>query len=177
MKNINYQEKNILSTNNSRFKFKHNEAFADWIKKNFDEKLWTPFSCTVVFRPIDNINTRDRFEQEYKNRVLRKIRRRLERNAKYQRTAIPYEELYYFERYEKSKFRATGKRCPFHIHSLLPIRTSQVHRFWSFENNSLNDRVAKDIHSIDIVQDVLIEPIRDANTLPWLLYISKAKEL
>jgi hypothetical protein len=177
MQNNQFKETILPDPNHSRFKFKHNEAFANWMKKNFDEKIWTPFSCTVVFRPIDNINTRDRFEQEYKNRVLRKIRRRLERSTKYQRTAIPYEELYYFERYEKSKFRATGKRCPFHIHSLLPIRTSQVHRFWSYENNNLNARIAKDIHSIDIVQDVLIEPIRCGEVLPWLLYISKAKEL
>ena len=138
---------------------------------------WRIFSCTVVFKPIDRINTKDRYEQEYKKRVLQKIRRRLERSKIYQNTAIPYEELFYFERTEKSKFRATEKRCPYHIHSLIPIRVSQVHRFWSYDENQLNRRLNKDITSIDIVQDVLIEPIRDAEALAWLMYMTKYKNI
>jgi hypothetical protein len=155
----------------------YNEALADWLQSKIDADEWKLFTCTIVFKPIDRINTQTRYEDEYKNRVLRKIRRRLERHLSSQSTAIPYENWFQFERYEKSRYRATGKRCPFHIHSLIPIRSYQVHRFWNEDENRLNSRLHKDLHSIDIVQDVLIEPVREVGPFAWLMYSSKQKPL
>jgi hypothetical protein len=155
----------------------YNEAVADWLQEKVDTNEWELFTCTVVFKPIDRINNQSRFEDEYKSRFLNKIRRRLERNTKDQSTAIPYENWFQFERYEKSKYRSTAKRCPFHIHSLIPIRSYQVHRFWNHDENKLNERLHKDLHSIDIVQDVLIEPVRDIGPFAWLMYSSKQKPI
>lgn len=158
-------------------KVKYNDHLAAWFQSKVDTDEWRLFTCTVVFKPIDRINTQTRFEDEYKNRFLKKVRRRLERSPIYQSTAIPYEDSYHFERYEKSKFRATGKRCPFHIHSVIPVRTTQVHRFWSYDDNRLNPRLNKDLHSIDVVQDVVIEPMRDSGPFAWLMYSSKQKQI
>jgi hypothetical protein len=155
----------------------YNEVLAEWLQEKVDTDQWKLFTCTVVFKPIDRMNSQTRFEDEYKNRVLRKIRRRLERNPSSQSTAIPYENWFQFERYEKSRYRATGKRCPFHIHSLIPIRSYQVHRFWNEDENMLNNRLHKDLHSIDIVQDVLIEPVREVGPFAWLMYSSKQKPM
>ena len=155
----------------------HNDHLATWFQSKVDADEWRLFTCTVVFKPIDRINTQTRFEDEYKNRFLNKIRRRLERSPIYQSTTIPYEDCYQFERYEKSKFRASGKRCPFHIHSVIPVRTNQVHRFWSYDDNTLHPRLFKDLHSIDVVQDVLIEPMRETGPFAWLMYSSKQKQV
>ncbi len=154
----------------------HKQELIKWFKSKADADEWMLFTCTVVFKPIDSNNSKSRWEDEYKTRVLRKIRRRLESNKKNQENAIPYEEFFFFERYEKSKFKKTRKRCPFHIHSLLPIRTSQVHRFWSFEDSDLNPRVKKDIESIDVVQDVLIEQVGNEDPSRWIHYITKEKD-
>jgi hypothetical protein len=154
----------------------HTKELVNWFKSKVNDNEWTLFTCTVVFKPIDLNNSQARWEDEYKTRVLRKIRRRLESNQKAQEHAIPYEECFFFERYEKSRFKQTRKRCPFHVHSLLPIRSNQVHRIWSIEEDELNARVRKDIESIDVVQDVLIERVRKENPFLWIRYISKEKE-
>ena len=171
----NIQKFNRYHHSSSFQKIQYNEAIADWFKSKVETNEWKLFACTVVFKPIDVHNSQSRYEDEYKNRFLRKIRRGLERSKLYQSKTIPYEDYYYFERYEKSRHRTSGKRCPFHIHSVIPIYTSQVHKFWSFDNNRLNERLYKDLHSIDIVQDALIEPIKDANAFPWVMYITKFK--
>ncbi len=42
--------------------------------------------------------------------------------------------------------------------------------------NLLSERLMKDLLSIDLVQDVLIEPDREKETFNWLMCISKQKE-
>ena len=158
-------------------KVQHNTAIANWFQSLVDADEWRLFTCTVVFKPVDLINTKSRFEDEYNTRFLKKIRRHLEPNSKYQATAIPFEKEFSFERYEKSRYRATGKRNPFHIHSVIPIRTTQVHRFWSYDENKLNSRLFKDLNSIDVVQDMLIEPMRVSGPFAWLMYSTKQKEI
>jgi hypothetical protein len=158
-------------------KVQYNLALAEWFQSKVAASEWKLFSCTCVFHPVDAINTKTRFEDEYKSRVLSKIRRQLERSTPHQPKTIPYEDCYYYERYEKSRLRNAGRRNPPHIHSVIPIRTSQVHRFWSYDENRLNPRLSKDLHSIDVVQDVSIEPIRDSGPFAWLMYSTKQKEL
>ena len=154
-----------------------NDAYFRWFQSKVDNDEWRLFTCTVVFNPIDNNNTKHRFEDEYKKRFLNKIRRRLTTNARDQLSAIPFEECYYYERFEKSRLKVAGKCNPPHIHSIIPVRTEQVHRFWSYDNNRLHPRLFKDLHSIDIVQDVLIEPVWDIGSFGWLMYVTKEKEV
>jgi len=156
-------------------KVQYNDAYDQWFQSLLDADEWRFFTCTVVFKTKDRLNHQTRFEDTYKNRFLQKIRSRLERSKKYQSKTIPFEELYYYEREHKTLIKSISKRSPFHIHSLLPIYTSQVHRFWSYEENELHPRLMKDLLSIDIVQDVLIEPIHDIGVFPWLMYITKHK--
>lgn len=158
-------------------KVQYNAAIADWFQSKVDADEWRLFTCTVVFKPIDRINTKTRFEDEYRGRFLNKVRCRLERSPTHQSKTIPYEQCFYYERYEKSRIRVAGKRNPPHIHSVLPIRTNQVHRFWSYDENRLHPRLFKDLHSIDIVQDVLIEPMRNGDPFAWLMYSTKQKDL
>jgi len=133
------------------------------------------FTCTVVFKPIDIHNYQSRFEDAYKSRFLHKIRRRLDRSKSRHSTSIPFDHLFYFERNHKTLLRSSSKKSPFHIHSVIPIKTHQVHRFWSYEENRLNSRLKKDLSSIDIVDDVFIKPVRDTGSFPWLMYITKQK--
>jgi hypothetical protein len=156
-------------------KIQHVSNCSAWLKSKVDDQEWCLFTCTVLFKVIDNYNTKDRFEQEYKNKVLQKIRRRLERSQKYQPSTIVMEHIFYFEKNEKSLRKLDSKKCPFHIHALLPIRKNQVHRFWSYDNNQLDERLMKDLNSIDIVQNILIEPVKDNDSFPWLMYITKSK--
>jgi hypothetical protein len=162
------------------YTFKHVEhinEFSHWFKSKVDANEWNLFTCTVVFKPVDKNNTQTRFEDEYKNRFLQKIRRRLERSPIHQPKTIPYENLYYFEREHKTVLRSISKKSPFHIHSIIPVRTNQVHRFWDYDNNRLHPRLFKDLNSIDVVQDVLIEPVRSNHPFAWLMYSTKQKEL
>ena len=155
----------------------YNSALASWFKSKVDLGEWRLFTCTVVFKPIDIHNYQSRFEDAYKSRFLHKIRRRLDRSKSRHSTSIPFDHLFYFERNHKTLLRSFSKKSPFHIHSVIPIKTHQVHRFWSYEENRLNSRLEKDLLSIDIVDDVLIEPVRDAGSFPWLMYITKQKSI
>lgn len=134
-------------------------------------------AVTVIFKPIDQINTKERWESEYTAGVLKKIRRALEPNPANQEMAIPFENFYYFERYESTGIRTAGRRCPFHIHSLIPIRKAQLRRIWSFDNNNLSDRLLKDIKSLKTVQSILVEPIQDHDPIRWVRYITKQKAI
>lgn len=148
-------------------------AWKDWLESKRSE--WVLLTITVVFQPIDLNNSQSRWEDEYKKRVLQKFRRALESNPNAQAKAIPYEEFFYFERDEASIFRATGSRKPFHIHGLLPIRKSQFYRIWSSDNDALQERLQKDLASIDTLQSILIEPIAEGKILDWIRYMSKGK--
>lgn len=158
-------------------KVHHNDHLAAWFQSKVNADEWRLFTCNVVFKPIDRINTQSRYEDEYRGRFLNKVRRRLERSSIHQPKTIPYEGCFFYERYEKSRFKVAGRRNPPHIHSIIPIRTEQVHRFWSYDDNRLHPRLFKDLHSIDVVQDVLIEPMRNDDPFAWLMYITKQKNL
>ena len=148
-----------------------------WLQRLVEDDEWNLFTCTVTFKPIDLNNSKERWESDYKTLFLQKIKKRLERNPDNFPNCIPFEDFYYFERYEKSKRKQNGKKTPFHIHSLLPIKTCHMNRFWSFDESSLHHRLQKDLLSIDVVQDVLIEQVRDSNSISWIRYITKLKDL
>lgn len=158
------------------------------LSKDIQTKHWTEFfdskrqdhqlfAITVVFKPIDRNNSRERWETEYAAGVLKKFRRAIEPNQANQESALPFPDFYFFERFESSGLRTAGRRTPFHIHSLLPIRKSQLHRVWSHDNNNLKDRLLKDINSIESVQSILVEPVKEGHTMDWVRYITKQKQI
>ncbi len=148
-------------------------AWADWLKNKSEN--WEYFTITVVFKSGGKIRRPDRWESEYKNYVLKKIRRALEGNTKNLEEAIPFEDMAYYEFEETSIHRITSNRKPHHVHGLIPIRKYQLHKFWSVDNNAVKERIKKDIESIKTVQSVLIEPINKNKLLDWISYITKRK--
>jgi hypothetical protein len=158
------------------------------LSKDTQTKAWTEFfdskrqdhqlfAITVVFKPIDRNNSRERWETEYAAGVLKKFRRAIEPNQANQESALPFPDFYFFERFESSGLRTAGRRTPFHIHSLLPIRKSQLHRVWSHDNNNLKDRLLKDINSLKTIQSILVEPLKEGHTIDWVRYITKQKQI
>jgi hypothetical protein len=138
---------------------------------------WKPFALTVVFRKVDAISNQARYEYEYRTRFLNKIRRRLESCPRSQATALPFEDLFYYEKDIGSIFKKTASRSPHHIHALLPIKESHLHRFWCTDSNDINARLRKDLESIRTVQSVMIEPVMPGKQESWIRYISKRKEI
>jgi hypothetical protein len=151
------------------------QAWSDWFESKKDE--WDLFTLTVVFKSGGQTTRPDRWKTEYRTRVLQKIRRTLEPNVKNQDTAIPYEDFFYYEKDDSSFFRVSRSHKPHHVHALLPIKKSQVHRFWSLDSLDLQTRVHKDLHSIRTIQSILIEPVKSDQAIDWVRYISKGKQI
>lgn len=151
------------------------EAWSDWFESKSDE--WDLFTLTVVFKSGGLTPRPNRWESEYKTQILKKIRKALEPKLENQTNAIPYEEFFYYEKDDSSLFRVSRSHKPHHIHALLPIRKSQVHRFWSVDKNDLQERIEKDLYSIETVQSVLIERVKTDHTLDWVKYLLKGKTI
>ena len=172
-----YEEYNKYFRTTNYKKLVQTDAWNTWLNKLVSDGEWALFACTVVFNPIDQHNTKDRWISDYKNKVLWKFKKRLENRPNKILNIIPFEDFFYFERFEKSKLRQTKTKSPFHIHSLIPIRSAQVNRVWSYDENKLDERLIKDLMTIDVVQNVLIEPVRTNETINWIRYITKMKDL
>lgn len=133
------------------------------------------FAVTVVFHPVGQNNSQERWEGEYTYGVLKKFRRALDRQPASQEASLPFPDFFYFERNEASVHRITGSRKPFHIHALLPIHKDQVYRIWSTDTFDLKERLKTDIYSLGTIQSILVEPVRDGHTLDWVRYVAKFK--
>ena len=120
------------------------KAYAEWFESKRED--WTLFTVTVVFKPTDLNNGKERWEDEYTKRVLGKIRKAIEPKTANQTEALPFPNFFYFERNEASTFRLTKSRKPFHIHALLPIRNYQVGRMWSIDDGNVKEQLQKDFH-------------------------------
>jgi hypothetical protein len=151
------------------------KAYAEWFESKRED--WTLFTVTVVFKPTDLNNGKERWEDEYTKRVLGKIRKAIEPKTANQTEALPFPNFFYFERNEASTFRLTKSRKPFHIHALLPIRNYQVGRMWSIDDGNVKEQLQKDFHSIDTVQSILIEPVPLGTSVDWVRYITKSKSV
>ncbi len=149
------------------------EAWSNWFESTTDE--WELFTMTVVFKSGGKIPRPEKWESEYKARVLQKIRQVIEPNQKNQDLAIPFEEFFYYEKDDSSYFRASRSHKPHHIHSIIPIRKSQAYRFWSIDDDDLQKRIKKDIYSIKTIQSVLVEKIEVGCTIDWVKYLMKGK--
>jgi len=151
------------------------QAWVHWFESKNDE--WQLFALTIVFKAGGKLPRPARWESEYKNRVLIKIKRAIERNKGNYDFAIPFDEFFYYEFDETSIFRKSSLRKPHHIHALIPIRTSALYRFWSTDQNALQVRIQKDIYSIKTIGSILVEPIRNRELRSWISYCLKGKKL
>ena len=150
------------------------KAWADWFESKRDD--WDLFTLTVVFKEDQSAPRGYDWMAEYE-RVLKKIRRVLERNEANYEVAIPYEHFAYYEKDESSIKRLTGSRKPHHIHAFIPIRKSATYRFWSIDNQDIQARLRKDIESIGTIQSILVEEIPLDKSVSWATYILKAKDI
>ena len=168
------------------------EAWADWFESKSKPGEWVLYTINVIFNNKGlGQNSQARWEDTYYHQLLDKIRKRLEPNKSAQRTAIPFDLFFYYEKDTTSTVKLNGSKSPHHIHGLLPIRKSQDHRLWSDDlpegtiprvwnrknDKSLHRQLARDIRSIETVQDVFIEPVRTVNTVDWVNYITKCKQI
>ncbi|QWD84756.1 hypothetical protein AOC19_06200 [Polynucleobacter asymbioticus] len=151
------------------------KAWSDWFQSKTDE--WELFTMTVVFKSGGKVARPDKWCSEYKTRVLQKIRRAIEPNQKNQELAIPFEEFFYYEKDDSPFYRVSRSHKPHHIHSLIPIRKSQVYRFWSIDKNDLKRKIKKDLNSIKTIQSVDVERIKPDQTIDWISYILKGKSI
>ena len=150
-------------------------AWSDWFESKSDE--WDLFTLTVVFKAGGKIARPDRWESEYKNRVLLKIKRAIERNKSNFDFAVPFEDFFYYEFDEASIFKKTGARKPHHIHALVPVRKLSTYRVWSTDNNDLQEKLKRDLLSIKTVGSILVEPLNNIKSKSWITYCLKGKKL
>lgn len=150
-------------------------AWSDWFVSKNDE--WDLFTLTVVFKAGGKIARPERWEFEYKTRVLLKIKQALERNKKNFDFAIPFEDFCFYEFDESSILRITRSRKPHHIHALIPIRKASGYRFWSIDNNDLQEKLKMSIYSIDTVGSILVEPLNISKVKDWITYCLKGKKI
>ena len=150
------------------------KAWSVWFESKRNE--WELFTITVVFKTSKIAPRGYDWGAEYE-RVLNKIRRKLERSEANYELAIPFDKFAYYEKDESSIKRITGSRKPHHFHALIPIRKVSNYRFWSIDLNDLNPRLRKDIESIDTIQSVVVEPILEGRSIDWTKYILKAKSI
>jgi hypothetical protein len=150
-------------------------AWSSWFDSKTDE--WDLFALTLVFKSGGKVPRPERWESEFRNRVLFKIKRVLERNQKNYELAVPYDDFCYYEFEETSIHRISGLRKPHHVHALIPIRKSSVYRFWSSDTEDIKSQLRKDILSIETVGSLLVERIRENKTHDWVRYCLKGKSI
>lgn len=148
------------------------EEYSRWIEGARSD--WVPFAVTCVFRASGRAPNPTRWMDEYKNKVVWKINKRLSRRKS---ELITFHDICYYE-FELSGLRRSvaDGRSPHHVHGVVGVPASIVGRIWDSVNDQLNARLAKDLKSIDTVQSVLMEPVAEGRSIDWLVYISKGKD-
>jgi hypothetical protein len=141
---------------------------------------WTKFTITSTFTNLKIVNVTDGMRgatiDEYRHKVLWKLKKNLSNSKNQCFKAIPYEELYEYEYDVGSFFKPVPKsNSPHHIHGIIPIPNALVHKIYDFEANSLTKRLIKDLSSIDTVSSFLIEPLRLDEAWKWVNYLKKGK--
>lgn len=141
-----------------------------WLESRQD---WDLLAVTVTFKPIDAHNKEDRWIQEYRNRVLYRISRRLEHNKERRKDVIPYTDIVYFDQNYHSIFKGMKLSNPPHVHGIIPIPNKLTYRVWDFEKSCLVEVLKNDICSMKTVGSLHIELIKQGNTNDWFNYILK----
>lgn len=150
-----------------------------WITSNPE---WTTFVATVVFKNLISIESANGMEKaaryHYEHRALRKVKKRLCRASSRWNYVMPYDDLFVYEYEQGSFFKSIPKSdSPHHIHGIFPVVSEAAGRIYDFNANQLNDRLTKDISSIDTVSTFKIEPLRMEDAKSWMGYMLKEKSL
>lgn len=107
------------------------------------------FAITAVFNSGWYQPSPERWLDEYRHKVLWKIKKRLTHSGL---NCIPFEDFAAYEFEESSIFRsARDKRKPHHIHGLIPIPKALSHKVWNQERNEVDPRLFKDFNSIHTI--------------------------
>ena len=148
------------------------EQWTSWFEEKSDD--WFYLTITVVFDRKQIGLNRELCEAEYRTRILPKFQRRIERSTSHWTDAIPLaNELFYYEKDETSIYKRIKYSSPHHIHGILAIPRSRLHRIWSEDTSTLADTLEQDLASLNLLSDWLIEPLRDGGLSPWLRYMTK----
>jgi len=151
----------------------------DWITSNPD---WTVFTITVTFKTLVPLEAGQGMKlatkYEYDKKVLTKIRKRLCRLTNYWDKVLPITDFYVYE-YDQTSFfkKVSNRQSPHHIHGILPVPDRVLHKFYNFETGELDNRLMKDLKSLDKVSTFLIEPLRLDHKEAWFNYILKDKRV
>lgn len=149
----------------------------DWITTNQD---WTVFAATVTFKNLKPLELQSGMrlatEYAYKKSVLNKIKKRLSRASSKWNHVIPIDDFIRYEYGQGSFFKPLPKaNAPHHIHGLLPVPKELAPRIYDFDKGQLDQRLRKDISSIDTVSTFLFEPLRMNEAQSWFRYMFKDK--
>ncbi len=111
----------------------------------------------------------------HRNAIVKENHRNLSERS--QKTVLKeLETVYEFDEY--SKFRFTRDTCkPHHIHGVIGIPHQLIPRIWDANRGCLVDRLQRDLKSMDVVSNFLIEPLREGETINWIGYINKQKDV
>ena len=148
------------------------ESWSNWLDKNND--AWFYLTLTLVFDRNQVGLNREFCEAEYRQRILPKFQRRIERDPSQWANAVPFaSDLFYYEKDETSIYKRVSGGSPHHIHGLLVIPKTRRYRIWSNEEQCLDEALKKDLNSLAYVSDWLIEPAVKGKLAFWLRYITK----
>jgi len=145
--------------------------YSEWLESRKD--VWDLFAATAVFKAGGHKSNSARWSDEYKHKVLWKIKKRL---AHSYTNLIPFEDFFYYEFEQSSLFKSAAEgRKPHHIHGVIPIPKNLTHKIWDSKTGCLTLRIQKDFKSIKTLSSILLEPIRTGKLSDWLSYSSKGK--
>jgi len=163
----------LITSNNLRLTY-------EWMMQNPE---WRMFTATVTMKtkrlqdtkqPITNM--RDWTTYNYKHRVLNKVKKQLSRARSKWNKVIPIDYFFQYEYEQGSYFKPVPRGdSPHHVHAVFPVRLEVADRIFDFNSNQLNQRLEKDIRSLDCVSSFLIQPLRCEDGHKWLGYMLKDK--
>lgn len=140
-----------------------------------------PLATTVTFKNLTPLETHQGMkkatEYEYTKRVLNKVKKRLCRSRSKWNSVLPFHFFQY--EYEQGSFfkPIPTDGSPHHIHGILFIPKELLPRIYRLSEGRLDQRLNKDIRSLDKVSSYLIEPLRVSEAQAWYAYMMKGKNL
>lgn len=165
-----------------KLEIKNRRMTFDWMMTRPE---WQLFTATVTMKtrllkeskqPIQNMKNWTTYNYEY--RVLNKVKKRLCRAQSKWNQVIALEDFYQYEFEQGSHFKPIpSEGSPHHIHGVFAVKTEYRDRIYDISNGRLDDRLFKDIRSLDCVSSFLIEPLRYEEGHQWMSYMIKDKTM
>lgn len=152
-------------------KNKEVENYSEWFHERSDD--WFYLAVTVVFKGATGMG-KELAEQDYKQKVLPKIQRCVESNPKNFAKALPLDvQLFYYEKDETSLYKKVKSSSPHHIHGLVIVPRSRLHRVWSVDFGNLQAKLLRDIMSVESVASFHVSEAKPEVLSGWLRYVTK----